>query len=154
MQRILSFLPILTLCLTSVSNGLSIETAYTRAYAAEKIRSISNHFGSSLSKQGFRSVVASQPDQPGGQYFILHLEDTAQGSPATARMTLYTTAAKEFSIHTWDLSGDDLKSWLYLGLTGSDWPEEDVRPLAWKVELLDADGAVLSEWKSFLWEMP
>ena len=154
MQRISILLTLLSLFASTLANGLEIETAYTRTYAADEIRTLSNHLGASLSEQGFRTVVASQPDQPGGQYFILHLEKMASGSPSTARMTLYTTVDKKSSVHSWDLPGNKLENWLYLGLTGRDWPGEDVQPLAWKSELLDSSGTILTEWKSFLWEMP
>lgn len=154
MQRrfILSGLALALVC--SLSHAVVIETAYTRTYAADEIRTLGNHLGSPLSEQGFRTVVASQPTDPGGQYFILHLEEMETGTVATARMTLYTTAGKDSTRHTWTIPGTSLESWLYLGLTGSDWPDSEVRPLAWKIELLDASEAVLSEWKSFLWEMP
>ena len=154
MQRLPILLAFLSLGLPVLSHGLEIETAYTRQYAANEIRTIGNHMGKPLSKQGFRTVVASQPKNPGGQYFILHIEDRGSVSPVMARMTLFTTDRKDSVMHEWNLPAGELESWLYLGLTGSDWPDADVRPLAWRIELLDAAGAVVAEWKSFLWEMP
>jgi hypothetical protein len=42
-----------------------------------------------------------------------------------------------------------------LGLTGADWPAgEQANPVAWKLVLMGADGRVLAEEKSFLWEKP
>jgi hypothetical protein len=42
-----------------------------------------------------------------------------------------------------------------LGLTGADWPGgEQAHPVAWKLELVAADGRVLAAEKSFLWEKP
>jgi hypothetical protein len=44
---------------------------------------------------------------------------------------------------------------LHLGLTGADWPGgKAASPVAWKITLLAADGRVLAEHKSFLWEKP
>ena len=41
------------------------------------------------------------------------------------------------------------------GVTGADWPgEKKAHPVAWKLALLAADGRVLAEQKSFLWEKP
>lgn len=134
--------------------GLTIEKAYTRYYDEGGIRPIGQYFGASLTGQGFRTVIASQPAKPAGQYFIVHLKDAGSASPATARMRLYTTESKVPSTRTWELAGTELDNWLYLGLTGSDWPDEDIRPLAWHIELLDDKGTVLTEWKSFLWELP
>ena len=41
-----------------------------------------------------------------------------------------------------------------LGLTGSDWPGAKTHPVAWRLRLLAADGHVLAEAHSFLWEKP
>ena len=115
---------------------------------------IGQYFGASLIGQGFRTVLASDPESPAGQYFIAKLDDPKVGSPASVRMTYYASDSKESATHTWDLKGAPLKKWLYLGLTGADWPSEEVKPLAWRIEVLDAGGALLAEWKSFLWELP
>lgn len=135
-------------------SAVSIKTAYTRYYAESDIRPISQYFGSDISEQGFRSVVASQPADPTGQYFILRLEDWKSASLSSVRMTLFSTDSKESSTRTWTLDGKKLENWLYLGLTGADWKTDEVRPLAWRIELLDGSGQAVAEWKSFLWEMP
>lgn len=154
MQRISILLSSFALLLPALCHGFGVETAYSRHYAADEIRTVGNHLGKPLANQGFRTVLASQPQKPGGHYFILRLDDAASAAPALARITLYTSDAKESTVHSWDLSKADLKAWLYLGLTGSDWPGEAVQPLAWRVEFLDGAGNPIAEWKSFLWELP
>ena len=136
------------------ASGVTIDTAYTRFYEEGEIRPIGQYFGGKLSRQGYRSVIASQAEDPAGQYFIIRLKEWKSASVAEARMTLFATDSKEPSQRSWQLSGKKLDDWLYLGLTGTDWPSEGVRPLAWRVELLDAEGNILADWKSFLWEMP
>lgn len=153
MHRFTIFLAFTLLPLVQLP-GMAITSAYSRYYEDGEIRPIGQYFGGALTGQGFRTVIASQPDHPGGQYFIAKLED-AQGSVAVkARMSYFISDRKDADVHEWDLGGEDLRGWLYLGLTGSDWPSEDIQPLAWKIELLDAGGRLLVEWKSFLWEMP
>ena len=134
--------------------SVGIESAYTRYYEDGEIRPIGQYFGAKLIPQGFRSVIASQPDAPGGQYFIARITDRKSGQISSARMTYFPSDQTKASSHTWDLAGQPLKKWLYLGLTGTDWPDAGVTPLAGKLALLDASGNVLAEWKSFLWEMP
>jgi hypothetical protein len=146
-------LPVLFL-LPATAWALTIETAFTRHYGSDQIRPLVNYLVKALNDQRFRTVLPSRPTDPEGQYFILKLGEPESRPPAGARMTLYTTAGKEPGTWEWELSGSDLRKWLYLGLTGEDWPDEAVRPMAWRVELLDASGQVLAEWKSFLWEMP
>jgi len=135
--------------------ALEIETAHPRYYKTDDIRTISEYFGSGKPEQGFRTLVPSIPAEPGGQYFICKLTRQSGSEPiAEARITLYTTSGKEPATHSWDLSGHLAGRWLYLGLTGADWPGESVLPLAWRIELLSGQGTLLAEWKSFLWEMP
>jgi len=133
--------------------GVEIKTAYTRYYEAGEIRSIPQYFGANLLGQRFRTIVASNPDQPSGQYFITRIDSSSNDLPVSARMSLYSTASKELSEWTWDLEDIRLDNWVYLGLTGEDWPDKEVLPLAWRIELLDSAGTTLAEWKSFLWEM-
>ena len=135
-------------------SGMGITSAYSRYYDAGEIRPITEYFGGSLTGQGFRTVIASQPDHPEGQYFIAKLEDAKGAGATTVRMTYFISDSKKATSFDWDISGETLRGWLYLGLTGSDWSSDEVRPLAWKIGILDAGGSVLSEWKSFLWEMP
>ena len=106
---------------------------------------------------GRRNVDPDRPGDPGdpaGQYFITKLEKVKSSALKSARMTYYRSDSKDTTTVSWDLSGASVKSWLYLGLTGNDWPEKEIKPLAWRIELLDANGTLLAEWKSFLWEMP
>lgn len=149
-----AFLLILALAATGRANALTVDTAYTRYYEAGEIRPISQYFGGALTGQGFRTVLPSQAGEPTGQYFIAKLKDIDPVAPAQARITILLSNTKKLSTHTWDLDGKNLRKWIYLGLTGSDWPSDDIQPMAWFVEFLDAEGNVLADWKSFLWQMP
>lgn len=153
MQRFTYLLTFLLLPLVQLP-GMAITSAYSRYYEDGEIRPIGQYFGAALTGQGFRTVIASQPDQPAGQYFIAKLEEASNAGVVKARMAYFISDRKEAEVFEWDLSGEDLRGWLYLGLTGADWPSEDIQPLAWKIELLDGSGRLLVEWKSFLWEMP
>jgi hypothetical protein len=153
MNRFIYLLVLMVFPLTQ-SAGITISSGYSRYYDAGEIRPISQYFGGTLTGQGFRTVVASQPGEPAGQYFITKLADAKGSGAAKARMTYFISDSKDARSFEWDLSGENLRTWLYLGLTGSDWASEDLQPLAWKIELLDAGGATLVEWKSFLWELP
>lgn len=150
-MRRLCLISWLLLLMAAPLGAVSIETAFTRYYEEGDIRPIRQYFGTELRNQGFRTVLASRPDAPAGQYFILKV--TGAEEAASARMTLYSTESKNPATHAWDLPGK-IGKWLYLGLTGNDWPDQETRPLAWRIELLDASGTPVAEWKSFLWELP
>lgn len=153
MHRLISCLAVF-ICSAVIAPALTIKTAYNRYYEAGEIRPISAYFGSAISGQGFRTVVASQPERPEGQYFLLQLRDRGKASAAGARITYYAGEDRTARTHTWDLGGKELRRWLYLGLSGSDWTDAAAEPLAWHIEILDSEGRVIAEWKSFLWEMP
>ncbi len=150
-RRFLCLLVILSPLLTTTA--ATVASAYSRYYEAGEIRPIRQYFGASLIGQGFRTVIASQPEQPQGQYFIAKLEGDKSSQVNTARLTVYPSVGKDARVFTLDLAGKSLRRWLYLGLTGSDWPDPDIQPMAWKIELLGPGGELVSEWQSFLWEM-
>jgi hypothetical protein len=153
MHRLMISLCLVLLLLTQAA-AVTIETAHSQFFNEEEIRPISQYFGSALGKQRFRTVVASDPGNPAGHYFVAKLTDHGGNAPASARLTCLPSDRKKELEHTWNLAGKELKGWLYLGLTGGDWPDPEVQPMAWRLELLGDDGSVLAEWKSFLWEMP
>ncbi|MEJ1973342.1 MAG: hypothetical protein WDM96_13040 [Lacunisphaera sp.] len=41
-----------------------------------------------------------------------------------------------------------------IGLTGADWPDAKLHPVAWKLQFLAADGHELASEVSYLWEKP
>ena len=43
---------------------------------------------------------------------------------------------------------------VYAGITGSDWPDADVRPLAWKISFINTEGKVIAQKQSYLWTYP
>ncbi|MGC9450532.1 MAG: hypothetical protein ACP5I4_03720 [Oceanipulchritudo sp.] len=154
MHRLILCLALLLLPVLQPAAGVLIQSAHSRFYEEGEIRPVSQYFGSSLAEQRFRTVIPSDPENPSGQYFILRLEREGGPEPALARISLFSSNSKDMRRHEWSLAGKPLKGWLYLGLTGVDWSSGEVSPMAWRIELLDTEGTLLAEWKSFLWEMP
>jgi hypothetical protein len=150
----LKLIPVAVFLLASLSplSGMQIQTAYTRHYQEDEIRTVGQYFTSKFLRLGFRTIVASDPEVPTGQYFIIRTKGSPASKPVAAHMILYRTDSKDPQEWTWSLENVQLDKWLYLGLTGADWPDEEVQPLAWRLELRDAGGAVVASWNSFLWE--
>ena len=151
MQKLIPFAACLVMALAPL-HGMQVKTAYTRHYQAEEIRTVTQYFVTTLIGNRFRTIISSDPDNPTGQYFIIKLQDTPDSKPVNAHMILYKTDSKEPEEWTWALGDIRLDTWLYLGLTGADWPDEEIQPLAWRLEFLDASGAQVAWWNSFLWE--
>jgi hypothetical protein len=40
---------------------------------------------------------------------------------------------------------------VFIGLTGSDWPDPSVQPIAWSLSLVDSEERILGHSQSFLW---
>lgn len=154
-HRLAGFLLLLALSFSSTSaTALTIEQAFPRFYPDRSIESLQQRLGLG-SGQTFRSVIPSQKHSPQGWYFLIELDQPLPATAHSARIRLYRTDALDAASHSWPL--DDLRPrrMLYLGLTGTDWPEDTaVRPLAWRIEIVDAEGAVLASWESFLYSLP
>ncbi|EDY83414.1 hypothetical protein VDG1235_3041 [Verrucomicrobiia bacterium DG1235] len=51
-------------------------------------------------------------------------------------------------------TGKLAKKRILVGLTETEWLDEDSHPVAWKIDLLDSSGNTLESAKSFLWSEP
>ncbi len=107
---------------------------------------------------GRRQYLRSRPDARSGYYFVISI-------PAAVK-PLLDAAETSFRIRIYP--GETLRPLeyqfpfpesaqpsrpFYIGLTGTDWPEPNQLPIAWKIELLGPDPAqtTLASWQSHLW---
>lgn len=100
-------------------------------------------------------VLRSHPDDRGGLYFLIRVNNPGESAVGTSFVVRVITpdaiVTRVFNFFTDVPKGSHL---FEIGLTGSDWPGPRVLPVAWEVELQDADGRVLVRKTSFLWEKP
>lgn len=104
----------------------------------------------SASKLYCRSI----PEQREGFYFVIKLAGEDEGLSDGACWVLDwitqtdpAARSKRIPVSQPGLLEDEV----FLGLTGSDWPDPDLRPLAWRIRLLGPQNQTLVERKSFLW---
>ena len=122
-------------------------------------------------------IVRSDPAQRAGLYFILEMNKSLSSYPPNSAIILHYFLPKK----PWPLKkrfaipkSIDAESELWIGLTGSDSPLQYIdhtipivdmtsgqkhypvkySPLAWKVEIIDSQGTILTEYQSFLWSIP
>jgi hypothetical protein len=100
-------------------------------------------------------ILRSHPDVRGGYYFLARVKN-AGGALSDAKFSLNVIAPhepqpKKFVFPAALKPGTNLFN---LGLTGADWTDKKNPPVAWKLELLRADGSVLASAQSYLWEKP
>jgi len=97
----------------------------------------------------------THPDQRAGYYFLLRVAGSGGPADVRVRLTVFAPGAADPRVHVLParLTGDSTV--LNLGLTGPDWPDPKANPVAWKVEVLGAEGeTVLAQATSYLWSQP
>lgn len=104
---------------------------------------------------GRRTLVRTQRTARAGYYFLLRVNSAAALTGAKFELHVIRPDAPEPKIFTFPATGSAGDNVFDLGVTGTDWPGgKRANPVAWKLTLLAADGRVLAEHKSFLWEKP
>ena len=103
-----------------------------------------------------RIVMRTQNDSRGGYYWIIRRSRHRGVIPAGGKFVLEYYPAKSGTAikHEYAVAESSAERTIYLGVTGGDWPSEGAKPLAWRIQLLDADGKVLAGEQSYLWEFP
>ena len=103
---------------------------------------------------GGEALRRSHPETRSGYYFFVRVKNPGALRPAKAALQVITsTSAKpvsyEFPV---DLRAGDTV--FHIGLTGADWPDAKLHPVAWKLQFIDPAGKVLATETSYLWEKP
>ncbi|MCX6953200.1 MAG: hypothetical protein NTV51_13690 [Verrucomicrobia bacterium] len=105
---------------------------------------------------GRRTLLRSQPDARAGYYFLLRVASPAAlTAGAKFELQVIRPDAPEPKTFTFPVTAPAGDTVFDLGVTGTDWPGgKKASPVAYRLTLLAADGRVLVEHKSFLWEKP
>jgi hypothetical protein len=148
---------LLTLLLTSIARVHAADPAITSVWPqwrdAESFDRIGEYFGRAENTHG-RRILRTHTETRAGFYFLVKLAATA---PVDSKFELQviTPDKPEPKTFTFPAGAPAGENTFELGLTGADWPTgEKARPVAWRIALRAADGHVLAEQKSFLWENP
>jgi hypothetical protein len=140
---------------TSVAadSGLSVVRVYTGWRDGPSFKRIAEYFDGK-EHTGGTIVVRTHPEQRSGYYFLVRTANA--GAAATAKINVQLimpndTKGRTYSFATEIPTGGALFN---LGLTGADWPDVKTNPVAWKLDVVAADGHVLATSTSYLWEKP
>ena len=151
-----AFLSLLSLATAIGCNAASIRGAQTE-YMEEGQFQLLREFFTGRESTGNRLVLRTNEDNRDGQYFELRLEDTLGELPHGTRAVLEVISTEDLEPKRYEFAVDPAAKsrshHLLLGLTGPDWPSDERKALAWRIELRAGDKAI-GEWKSFLWELP
>lgn len=146
------FFLFLGFCAASAAE-LTIVRVFTGWRDAASFKHISEYFSGRENTHG-EAMLRTQPGARGGYYFLLRLANP--GAPLAVKVNVHLIMptglkARDFAFPADLRPGDTV---LNLGITGADWPDARTNPVAWKIDVLAADGRVLATEKSYLWEMP
>jgi hypothetical protein len=115
---------------------------------------ISEYFTGHVNMGG-RIILRTQPQARAGFYFLVRVRtDRRLITGAHFAVSVIIPASPEpetFDFPTDIPAGGKVYQ---LGLTGIDWPGKKTYPVAWKLDLIGSDGALLATQQSFLWSKP
>jgi hypothetical protein len=100
-------------------------------------------------------IRRSQPGVRSGYYFLVRVKHPSVAL-AGARFVLHfiSPEAPEPQEKVFIVDAPAGEQVFDLGLTGGDWTGPHAHLVAWKLELMSADGHTLSSAESFLWSKP
>lgn len=152
-----SFLLLLA-CLSGAATIRAAEVELLRVWPgwqeAEAFDRIGEYFGGGENSRR-QTVLRTQAAVREGFYFLVRIK-SAQAVPA-AKFEVQVIRPDGTEPKTFTFTGavPAKETVFHLGLTGADWPGgAKVNPVAWKLAVFAADGRLLAEHKSFLWEKP
>jgi hypothetical protein len=101
-------------------------------------------------------IVRSEPLERAGVYFVVRFDRRLDALPASAEVHIayLQPGSSQVLRETFALPADRKRTrTLWLGVTGNA-PFEAPIPIAWKIDVRDAQGVVLERYRSYLWELP
>jgi hypothetical protein len=123
-------------------------------HGAEEFDRIREYFGGAESS-GKHVVLRTQTEPRAGYYFVVRVKSAVALTDTKFQLSVIRPDSPEPKTFNFATAVKAKETVFQLGLTGGDWPGgEKANPVAWKLALLSADGRVLAEEKSFLWEKP
>jgi hypothetical protein len=121
---------------------------------ADSFTTVGELFGGGERRSG-RILRRTQPNSREGFYFLTRLRLAEARPGAEVRLELVLPASPNVVTHRFALDLPSGEPVLHLGVTGSDWPGADSRPVAWRLSVQDRDaGPVLVQSQSALWTAP
>jgi hypothetical protein len=121
---------------------------------AESFERISEYF-TGEENTGREVVLRTHADRRAGFYFLARVANKGEAlTGATFVLRVIAPSQPEPKITTFAVDVPRKSKVFQLGLTGPDWPNQEIHPVAWKLELRSATDELLASAQSFLWEKP
>ena len=103
---------------------------------------------------GWKVYCRTNPKERGGFYFVVKvkgdLPELSTGSHWRLNwITSLDPAAQQIKVPLTHQNISDKE--VFIGLTGTDWPDSSVEPIAWSLALVNAEEKIIAQTQSFLW---
>ncbi len=146
----------LAFCAVAVARAADVE--FSRVWPqwrdADAFDRIGEYFGGGEST-GRQVILRTHAEQRAGYYFVVRLAHAPVLNAAVFELSIIRPDSPDPKTFSFPITAPANDKVVELGLTGADWPGgKKMHPVAWKLALRTADGRVLAEQKSFLWEQP
>jgi hypothetical protein len=141
-------------CLPLVASAATgIVRVWTSYRTVDSFKRVSEFFDGQ-EDTGSEAVHRSQAGARDGFYFLVRTKtDTAQ-TGASIAVDIVLPGRPEVKRFSFPVDLPPNQKVFQLGLTGADWPGVTVRPSAWRITLVGADGSKLATQQIFLWSDP
>ena len=99
----------------------------------------------------------TQKDSGDGYFFTVRVDRSSdlRASDFTLRLSIIPPDGSATRTYTFPVPASKKRGLrLEIGVTGADWTFGEQQPLAWRIEVLDSNEAIVADEKSFLWEKP
>jgi hypothetical protein len=155
MRRALLLLGLQLLLVTGAfANDVSFVRVWTGWREIDPFMRISEYFNGRVNV-GERIILRTHAEARAGFYFLVRVKTSRPlitGAKFVVQVVVPASPLPETFVFPTNIpAGGKVCE---LGLTGSDWPGKKTFPVAWKVDLLAADGQLLATQESFLWSKP
>ena len=103
---------------------------------------------------GWKVYCRSKPQVRDGFYFVVKVGGKKQKLPINSHWFVEWVTSADPMVKTQKVSISNLKLFgkeVYIGLTGDHWTDRSLKPLAWRLRLIDDQGITLGSSQSFLW---
>lgn len=152
MRRCLFLFPLLFL--PFFASGTEIIRIWPGHRTAESFERVGEYFGGRESTGNREILARSQPNSREGYYFLVRLRSPAAHPAAMLVVEVIKPGSDTVSTHFLPADLPRGSQAFLAGLTGSDWPSNEIHPTAWQIRVLAPDGTELTRQASHLWSLP
>jgi hypothetical protein len=144
----------LSLCAAAHAADVHFKRVWPQWHDADGFQSYyEDHTGKELT--GKWTIFRSNSKERGGLYFLTRVENPgASLKGATFVVRVISPESQNTRVFNFPADVPVGSTLFQIGLTGKDWAGPRVEPVAWDVELQAADGHLICQTVSYLWEKP